>query len=57
MDELKPCPFCGALATLVRAGETYTVKIRHSNDCYLHKIIIPGSFTKEAVVRKWNRRK
>ena len=59
MDELKPCPFCGAAGHAYEFtypnGETvWRVAIWHENGCYIDD---SSNFEcKDDVVRAWNRR-
>lgn len=54
---LKPCPFCGAEARLVRGkSNLYLLQVRHTDRCFLLNMSDPISFDKTALIDRWNRR-
>lgn len=60
MNELKPCPFCGGKAELVKIPITpfpdkYYVRCSMKNDCVVAVHTFKGGTAEEAVA-DWNRR-
>ena len=52
-DELKPCPFCGGKASIMRYS--YITK-EHYCFCTSCKVRMPNSLTREEAIERWNRR-
>lgn len=57
MDELKPCPFCGAKAEKSKNPE-YIIEIHHAPLCILYFATLCNPFldTDAEVIKAWNRR-
>ena len=70
MEQLKPCPFCGAIPTIhwekweeisVKSG-IYVLNAYHDFECFIRRMNgmnIKGemcAYTKERLIEVWNRR-
>lgn len=56
MTELKPCPFCGGNAYVIRYGEQFIVNCYHRETCYLFSVRPSRWNSKDICMTKWNRR-
>ena len=56
MEELKPCPFCGAVAkiTRIRGPERPYVVVCQKGECLASVGVY--SYTREEAAKAWNRR-
>lgn len=53
MAELKPCPFCGGKASIMRYHHISNASYCYCKSC---KVKMPNSLTKEEAIKKWNTR-
>ena len=53
MSEIKPCPFCGSLATLHAEGWGYHVRCNYDRNC---GAVGPFKVLKANAIAAWNRR-
>ena len=59
--ELKPCPFCGGKATLIKSktiftfADSFCVSCDEDNDCYV-RTRTPFRLSKDEAISIWNRR-
>ena len=57
MIELKPCPFCGGEAELVKYGLTGKFEVVQCSDCGARtRVFDPDIKRGESVIDAWNRR-
>lgn len=56
MDELKPCPFCGAEARLLYEGDFVRVVAKHDGACYLADDILAYYASEDDALEAWNER-
>lgn len=52
MDKLKPCPFCGSIATVSYYSKERAYQVKCTYCC----ASIPEFWNREFVVKAWNRR-
>ena len=53
MAELKPCPFCGGKAGIMRYSHIKKVSFCFCTSC---KVKMPNMLTREEAIEAWNRR-